>query len=243
MKNLSSKAKTTINEAEISHFAQDSANWWNVDGPFAPLHRLTPTRMSYILDKIGTIQGKTILDIGCGGGLISCPLSRLGANVTGIDADQQAIRVAQEHAKAEKLNACFVNGAAEDLIYQKKKFDVVLALEVIEHVDNPNLFVELCSNLLKPNGMVIFSTLNRTWKSYALGIVAAEQILRWVPKGTHSWKKFIKPSELAEMCQSNNLVLRDATGIIFNPLKNQFALHPHDLDVNYFLVATHTKSR
>lgn len=229
---------STINAEEISHFAQDSADWWNVDGAFAPLHRMTPARMSYLKSVIGEIKNKTILDIGCGGGLISTPLARLGGKVTGIDADKQAITVAKQHSKAQGLDIDFIHGAAENLVAEGRKFDVVMALEVIEHVDNPDLFVKLCSQLVKPNGIIVFSTLNRTWKSYALGIIAAERILRWVPVGTHDWKKFIKPSELARYATSCGLTVTDAKGMVFNPLKNEFAIHPHDLDLNYFLVAS-----
>lgn len=237
---MNHKHKTTINADEINNFANDSADWWNEDGAFAPLHRMTPARMRFLKDTIGTVKGKTILDIGCGGGLISTPLARLGAKVTGVDADAQAIAVARDHAQAENLDIDFIAGAAENLVAQKKKFDVVLALEIIEHVDNPDYFVELCSQLVKPNGLVIFSTLNRTWKSYAMGIIAAERILKWVPAGTHDWHKFIKPSELAKYCTANNLALQSAKGMVYNPLTQEFTIHPHDLDINYFLVATPT---
>ncbi len=238
MKNAHKSDFSTINHAEIKHFAQDSANWWDTDGAFAPLHRMTPARMGFIKDTIGTVKGKTILDIGCGGGLISAPLSRLGAKVTGIDADHQAIQVAKTYAKGEGLAIDFIAGAAEDLVKKQQRYDVVLALEIIEHVEHPALFLKLCSQLVKPNGLVIFSTLNRTWKSYALGIIAAERILKWVPAGTHDWKKFIKPSELAKMAENNGLFLRGVKGMVYNPLNNQFSLHDNDLDLNYFLVAT-----
>jgi 2-polyprenyl-6-hydroxyphenyl methylase / 3-demethylubiquinone-9 3-methyltransferase len=236
-------AFSTINRDEISHFAQDSADWWNLDGPFAPLHRMTPARMMFLKETIGDVKGKSILDIGCGGGLISVPLSRLGAKVTGIDADAQAISIAKNHAKGEGLPINFISGAAEDLVTKGQKYDVVLALEVIEHVENPSLFVDLCAQLVKPNGLVIFSTLNRTWKSYALGIVAAERVLKWVPVGTHDWKKFIKPSELARLAEKNGLFLRNAKGMVFNPFNNKFSIHPHDLDLNYFLVASPSVKR
>lgn len=243
MKQVLKKHDTTVNPDEISRFAKDSADWWNPEGAFAPLHRMTPARMRFIKDSIGDVQGKTILDIGCGGGLISVPLARLGAKVTGIDADSQAIAVATQHAQKEQLPVTFINGAAENLVAQRKTFDVVLALEVIEHVENPALFVQLCADLVKPDGMVIFSTLNRTWKSYALGIIAAERILNWVPAGTHDWKKFIRPSELAKMSKDAGLVLRDAKGMVYRPLSNEFAIHPHDLDLNYFLVASRAHKR
>jgi 2-polyprenyl-6-hydroxyphenyl methylase/3-demethylubiquinone-9 3-methyltransferase len=238
MKTNQKKDFSTINQGEIQHFAKDSADWWNLDGAFAPLHRMTPARMRFLKDTIGSVKGKSILDIGCGGGLISMPLCRLGAKVTGIDADSQAILVARNHAKAENLSINFISGAAEDLVAKKQEYDVVLALEVIEHVENPSLFVELCAKLVKPDGLIIFSTLNRTWKSYALGIIAAERILKWVPAGTHDWKKFIKPSELAKITESNGLFLRSAKGMVYNPLNSQFSIDPHDLDLNYFLVVS-----
>jgi 2-polyprenyl-6-hydroxyphenyl methylase/3-demethylubiquinone-9 3-methyltransferase len=230
--------QTTINPSEIAHFAQTSADWWNPNGAFAPLHRMTPARMRFLKDTIGVIKGKSILDIGCGGGLISAPLSRLGGNVTGVDADKQAISTAAQHAAHENLSIEFIAGAAENLVEQGRKFDVVLALEIIEHVENPALFVKLCTNLVKPGGLVIFSTLNRTWKSYALGIIAAERILNWVPVGTHNWTKFIKPSELADMAQKNGLHIHTAKGLVYNPFTSEFSIHPHDLDLNYFLVAS-----
>lgn len=238
MKTQRSSKLSTVNSNEISHFAADSADWWNLKGPFAPLHRMTPARMSFIKGQLGAVKGKTILDIGCGGGLISIPLSRLGGKVTGIDADAQAVSVARAQAKLHGLDTQFIHGAAEDLAADGKKFDVVLALEVIEHVDNPALFVELCSQLVKPNGVVIFSTLNRTWKSYALGIVAAERILGWVPKGTHDWHKFMKPSELARLAEASGLSVSCASGMVYNPLTAEFAVHQHDLDLNYFLVVS-----
>lgn len=240
MRNNAKTKFSTINPSEIQHFAKDSTDWWNEDGAFAPLHRMTPARMRFLKDTIDEVKGKTILDIGCGGGLISTPLARLGAKVTGVDADSQAILIASKHAKAENLSINFIAGAAEDLVAQKQKYDVVLALEVIEHVENPSLFVELCAQLVKPDGIIIFSTLNRTWKSYALGIIVAEKILKWVPTGTHDWNKFIKPSELAKISESKGLFLRSAKGMVYTPLNAEFSIHPHDLDLNYFLVASPT---
>ncbi len=248
MKNSRKQHLSTVNSAEIAHFAKDSAAWWDKDGPFAPLHRMTPARMTFIKAAIetatgGPVKGKTILDIGCGGGLVSIPLARLGGKVTAIDADRQAITTASAHATAEGTDVTFINGAAEDLVAQKKKFDVVMALEVIEHVDHPDSFIAMCTDLVKPDGIVIFSTLNRTWKSYAMGIIAAERLLGWVPVGTHDWKKFVKPSELARMAEDSGLFLRNAKGMIYNPLTAEFSIHPHDLDVNYFLVASPARNR
>lgn len=239
---------STLDRKEIDHFSKDSADWWNPDGPFKPLHRLNPARLSFIREtlvnhfnlddrKIKALSGLSILDIGCGGGLISEPLARIGANVTGLDADATGIKTAKAHAKAENLEIEYICGAAEDLADGKRKYDVVLALEIIEHTSSPEEFVSLCTKLVKKGGIVIFSTLNRTPKSYALGIVAAEYILRWVPAGTHQWNKFVKPSELADMAENEGLKLLDVKGMMFNPIKNEFSIHPSDVDVNYFLVA------
>ncbi len=237
----------TSDQAQIDHFAKDSTNWWDPDGPFKPLHRLNPTRLRFTRDTaiehfglnaapIRSLDGLSILDIGCGGGLVCEPLARLGAQVTGVDADANGIAAAIAHAPQD-LALNYINGTAEDLVAQGKKFDLVLALEIIEHVSAPEDFVQCCADLVNPGGLVIFSTLNRTWKSYALGIVAAEYVLNWVPKGTHDWDRFVKPSELAQLAISSGLEPTHVTGLIFNPLKNEFLLHATDIDINYFLVA------
>ncbi len=227
-----SSAASTIDQDEIQNFAKDSSHWWDLDGPFAILHRLNPVRLDYILSHVGDVKGKSILDIGCGGGLVCEPLARLGAQVTGVDADTQAIEIAQAHG--EGLDITYINGAAEDL---QQQFDIVLALEIIEHVANPALFVQQVSKLVKPGGVVIFSTLNRTAKSFALGIVAAEYITRWVPRGTHDWKKFIKPSELAKMVRPADLTTEDITGLYYKPVEGEFVLSKDHLAVNYFMTA------
>jgi len=228
----------TVDPKEIQHFSKDSARWWDENGPFKPLHRLNPTRIGYIRDRIlahfVALSGLEILDIGCGGGLVCEPLTRLGAKMTGIDADAQAITVAQDHAAQSGLSITYENIAAEDVTRQ---YDVVLALEIIEHVTSPAEFVKMVAKLVKPGGLVIFSTLNRTPKAFALGIVAAEVILRWVPCGTHGWKKFVRPAELARACRAEGLTPTDITGLIYKPLSGTFALSKTDLDVNYFLTA------
>lgn len=239
----------TLNPNEIAHFAKDSAHWWDENGPFKPLHRLNPTRIHYIREQIVShfkldnspikaLKGLKILDVGCGGGLVCESLARLGAHVTGVDGDAHAIAVAKDHARDAGLDITYVCGAAEDLISSKKKFDVVLGLEVIEHVDHPAFFVEALTKLMTPQGLVIFSTLNRTPKSFALGIIAAEYLLRWVPRGTHNWHKFITPAELAAFCRTQKLKIGDITGLVFRPLTHEFALHKNDLAVNYFLSAS-----
>jgi len=259
---------STIDHKEIDHFAKDSARWWDEAGPFAPLHRLNPVRLSYIKSQIcnhyerdvndlKALKGLSILDVGCGGGLVCEPLARMGGNVTGVDADGNAIDVAKDHAAQSGLKINYKAGAAESFLSPlsprkrgsrggNKKiadqvrddgggFDVVLALEIIEHVPDPALFVQNVMNLVKPGGLVIFSTLNRTPKSYALGIVAAEYILRWVPRGTHDWKKFVKPSELRGHIVQAGGTAHDITGLTFNPLKNDFQLSKTDIAVNYFI--------
>jgi len=234
----------TANTHEIENFEKMADLWWDIDGPSKPLHKLNPTRIAYIKQSIqrhfakDTISGLKILDIGCGGGLVCEPLARLGAIMTGIDAGQKAITVATNHATEKNLDITYKCETSDN---HKGSYDVILALEVIEHVDNVPEFVASLKKLLKKNGVIIFSTLNRTPKSYALGIIAAEYILRWVPRGTHTWKKFIKPSELARLIESNNMSVMDITGLIYNPFLDHFSLSETDIDMNYFLTATHKK--
>lgn len=233
----------TIDPKEISHFAKDSAHWWDENGPFKPLHRLNPVRMEYIKTQIcqhferdfndlKALKDLNILDIGCGGGLVSESLARMGARVTGIDADENAIHTAEEHATLSNLDINYICSDAQELDQQ---YDVVCALEIIEHVSDVSAFIEICVSKLKPNGILIMSTLNRTPKSYALGIIAAENILGWVPRGTHNWKKFVKPSEISAHARQYGLRSHNVTGLIFNPLKNAFQLSKTDLDVNYLI--------
>ncbi len=239
----------TVDPKEIQNFSKDSSHWWDQEGPFAPLHRLNPVRLGYIKEQIcsyfkrdersfSSLTGLRLLDTGCGGGLISEPMARLGAVVTGIDADAQAIEVARAHAKIHGLNIDYKNKATSDLLAhrnQKSAYDVVLALEIVEHVREPAAFITECFDLCAPGGLVIFSTLNRTPASYALGIVAAEHILRWVPAGTHDWDKFIKPSELAQYVRAAGGICQDIRGMVFSPLKGQFVLSRSNVDVNYFM--------
>jgi len=236
---------STVLQNEIDNFAKDSAHWWDEDGPFKPLHKLNPTRILYIKERICAHYGRNsedasplktlnILDVGCGGGLVCEPMTRLGAKMTGLDADAQAIEVAKAHARNADLKITYNNKALEDL---NKKYDVVLALEIIEHVSDVAQFVEECTRLVKPGGLIIFSTLNRTPKSFALGIVVAEHILRWVPKGTHNWRQFVQPAELAKHVRKNGFNVFDVCGLVYNPLKDSFKMCDRDLDVNYFLCA------
>jgi len=236
----------TVNTKEIENFAKDSSKWWNENGPFKPLHRLNPVRLSYIKDQIcghfdkdrisfKPYSGLSILDVGCGGGLVCEPMARLGAEITGIDADKNAINVASAHAKESGLTIDYKCASTVDLTGVKKKYDVVLALEIIEHVANPQKFVDDISKLCKPNGLIIFSTINRTPKSFALAKIAAEYILGWVPKGTHDWNKFFKPSELSKMVRHSGGRVANIEGMIYNPILGEFKRSPYDVDVNYFL--------
>lgn len=240
------KAKmSTIDPDEISHFAKDSDQWWDENGPFAPLHRLNPVRMAFIRDAVtahyaraadtlSPLKGLKVLDIGCGGGLVCEPLARMGADVTGIDADAVAIAAANRHAEAAGVS---VNYLVESTDTLKGAYDVVLALEIVEHVASVDNFVDEVVGLCKPGGLIIFSTLNRTPKSFALGIVAAEYILRWVPAGTHNWKKFVRPSELGAPLRCAGAMPKDIKGLRLNPFKNEFEISVNDLDVNYFMTA------
>lgn len=238
----------TVEPKEIEQFAKDSSHWWDENGPFRPLHRLNPVRLGYIKSQIcdryerddkslKPYTGLSILDIGCGGGLVCEPMARLGGDVTGIDADHNAIAVAQDHASQSSLDIDYRAVSTDGLIQSDKKYDVVLALEIVEHVADVERFVEHCFTLCKPGGLVIFSTLNRTPKSFFLGKVAAEYILGWVPKGTHDWKKFLKPSELSASIRYAGGNVQDVTGMVFDPLKGDFRLSNNDIDVNYFISA------
>ncbi len=238
--------QTSVKQQEIAHFTKDAPRWWDESGPFAPLHKLNPVRLGYIKSQIcmhfncdpnsfTPLKGMNILDIGCGGGLVCEPVARLGGNITGIDADAAAIDVARDHAADSGLKIDYQVKAAEEI---KKTYDVVLALEIVEHVTNVEDFVTSCAKLLKPGGLIIFSTLNRTPKSFALGIMAAEYILRWVPRGTHSWQKFVKPSELAKAARAAGIQPKDITGMVYNPLQGEFVLSNKDVDVNYFMSAS-----
>ena len=260
---------SSVDKKEIENFAKDSARWWDDTGPFAPLHRLNPARLSYIKTQIcshfgrdvndfNALKGLKALDVGCGGGLVCEPMARMGAAVTGIDADDQAIEVAKAHAKAGGLEITYKAMTTDQLMVSSRRkpgsgkdkqpdsglrrndrgdYDIVLALEIIEHVSDIQSFVNSCAALIKPGGLIIFSTLNRTPKSFALGIVAAEYILRWVPRGTHNWKKFVRPSELSRAARNAGLSPDNINGLIYNPLTNTFSLSKTDIDVNYFMTA------
>lgn len=247
-KNAALKTASTVVEKEILQFDSLGQKWWDEDGPMKPLHRLNPVRMDYLKRQICThtgretarlrsLQGLKIADVGCGGGLVTEPLTRMGASVVGIDAGAENIKVARQHAKAQGLNIDYRATTAEKVAASKEKFDVVTALEIIEHVDDVDLFVQSCCQMVAKDGMIVLSTLNRTAKSYLLGIVAAEYVLRWVPAGTHDWKKFLKPSEIALRLEKNGFTVTDVCGLVYDPISRAFSLSKKDLDVNYFITA------
>lgn len=245
---MPSATTSTIDREEVARFSAIADEWWDEHGKFAPLHMLNPTRISYLREQIirhfsadGTsatpFRNLSLIDIGCGGGLISEPMARLGATVTGIDASDANIKVARLHAANAGLQINYRATTAEQLAIEGTQFDVVLALEIIEHVAEVDVFYDAITNLVKPGGLLILSTLNRTAKSFAFGIVGAEYVLRWLPKGTHTWGKFIKPSEMARSLRQRGLTVADMTGLTFSPLSRSFSLNARDLDVNYLMVA------
>jgi len=240
-------AAGSVDSAEVARFAALAERWWDPQGPMAPLHRLNPVRLGYIRDRLGQhfrsdahslapFSGLRLLDIGCGGGLVAEPMARLGFSVTGIDAAGTNIGVARRHAQEADLTIDYREGTAEDLAEAGESFDVVLALEVVEHVADPSLFLAAACRLVRPGGAFIGSTLNRTPKSFLLGIVGAEWVLRWLPPGTHRWDRFMRPSEFAAALRGQGLALQDLTGISYVLLARQWRLG-RDLDVNYLLHA------
>lgn len=236
----------TVDKDEVERFSRIADEWWDEHGKFKPLHSMNPLRLTYIRNRIASHYGRNIeqptplagislLDIGCGGGLLCEPLARLGAEVTGIDASEKNIRVAALHAEQAGVSGVTYRcTTAEQLTTQ---YDVVLAMEVIEHVADVSAFLHAITQATKPGGIIFLSTLNRTVKSYAMAIVGAEYILRWLPRGTHEWRKFLKPSELCASVRRAGLAVEHMAGAVYNPFNNSWSLSEHDLDVNYLLTA------
>ena len=232
---------TTINKEEIDKFSKIAEEWWDPEGKFKPLHIFNPLRIKYIKDSIIKhfkikkkklpLSGLKILDIGCGGGLITEPMSRLGANITGIDASEKNIKIAKAHLKKNKLKINYKCASPENL-NQKENFDVILNLEIIEHVENVELFLEKSSKLLKKDGLMFVATINKTLKSYLFAIIGAEYILRWLPIGTHDWENFVEPSKLILLGEKNRLKLNKIDGIKFNIISNNWNLSK-DKSINY----------
>tara|TARA_B100000676_G_scaffold49029_1_gene48051 strand:- start:514 stop:1236 length:723 start_codon:yes stop_codon:yes gene_type:complete len=231
----------SINKKEIEKFSKMASEWWNPEGKFKPLHKFNPIRIKYIKENIinnfklknknKPLKGISILDIGCGGGLLSEPMARLGANVTGIDASHKNIQIAKLHSKKNTLKISYFCSSPEKLKV-KRKFDVILNMEIIEHVEDVDFFLKSCSKLLKKNGLMFVATINKTLKSYVFAIVGAEYILRWLPIGTHEWEKFVNPEDLKKILIKYNLYLDKIDGMNFNLLKDEWNIS-RDLSVNY----------
>jgi len=237
----------SIDPAEIARFQALAEEWWDPNGQFRPLHKFNPVRLALIKDEIcghfsrdprslAPFEGLRLLDIGCGGGLLSEPMARLGASVTGVDAGARNIKTAIVHADAQGLVIDYRAGTAEGLLTEDERFDVVLNMEVVEHVVSVPDFISTCSALLKPGGLMICATLNRTAKAFALAVVGAEYILRWLPPGTHDWAKFVTPAELVQALENAGLTSTRTQGVTYDPLRDRFHLSA-DLGVNYLVVA------
>ncbi|HUC47875.1 MAG TPA: bifunctional 2-polyprenyl-6-hydroxyphenol methylase/3-demethylubiquinol 3-O-methyltransferase UbiG [Xanthobacteraceae bacterium] len=237
----------TIDESEVARFSRLSSQWWDPNGPMAPLHKFNPVRLAYIRDRaaahfnrdpnrLDSLAGLRMLDIGCGAGVLSEPLARLGASVVGADPSQSNIAAARHHAAQSGLTIDYRATSAEALEASGESFDVVLAMEVVEHVADVGLFIDIAAAMVKPDGLMFVATLNRTVKSFALAIVGAEYILRWLPRGTHQWDKFVTPNELEIALTQSGLQVIDQAGVIYNLLADRWQIST-DLDVNYMLTA------
>ena len=239
---------STVDQSEIAKFTAMAEDWWNPNGKLKPLHQLNETRLKFIHDEtcrhfdrdsasLSPFEGLSVMDVGCGGGLISEPMARLGARVTAIDAAAANIEVARLHAKDSGLAIDYRCSAAEDEAKAGQQYDVVLALEIVEHVADVEAFLASVGQLVRPGGALFLSTLNRTAKAFAMAIVGAEYLLRWLPRGTHDWRRFLKPSELARELRPNALDVTALNGLIYNPLTDGWHLDAHDVSVNYILLA------
>lgn len=237
---------STVDPAEIAKFSKLSDEWWNPNGKMAPLHRINPLRLSFIRDaacrkfersvkSLNCLHGLRLLDIGCGAGLLCEPFTRLGAEVIGVDPSATNIAAARLHADNAQLSIDYRCTTVEQMD-ARERFDIILAMEVVEHVADVGLFLDRCASVLKPGGVMVVSTINRNWKSFALAIIGAEYVLRWLPRGTHQWDKFVTPDELAHHLSRNKLVVAEQSGVVYNPLGDRWSLSA-DMDVNYMVAA------
>jgi 2-polyprenyl-6-hydroxyphenyl methylase/3-demethylubiquinone-9 3-methyltransferase len=248
---MSEAARTTIDQAEVDRFSAMAAEWWDPAGKFRPLHKFNPVRLTYIRDLVAEqfdrdgkahrpLAGLRVLDIGCGGGLLSEPMARMGAEVIGADASEKNIGIAKAHAAGSGVEVDYRAVTAESLAESGETFDVVLNMEVVEHVSDVDFFLTTCASMVRPGGMMFVATINRTVKAAALAIFAAENILRWLPRGTHQYEKLVRPEEIEKPLAVSGLTVTDRTGVFFNPLLNQWNLSK-DMDVNYMMVARRPK--
>ncbi|MCW5737264.1 MAG: bifunctional 2-polyprenyl-6-hydroxyphenol methylase/3-demethylubiquinol 3-O-methyltransferase UbiG [Enhydrobacter sp.] len=237
---------STVDPAEVERFARIADEWWDPVGKFAPLHQLNPVRLGFIRDRAARhwqrdaqsgapLEGLSVLDIGCGGGLLCEPMTRLGGQVTGVDAAERNIATARLHAAGQNLQIDYRASTAEAIAESGARFDIVLALEIVEHVADVDLFLRSVGDLAKPGGLVFLSTLNRTAKAWALAIAGAEYVLRWLPRGTHDWRKFRKPSEVVRGLRNGGVEAAEIVGVVYSPLSRAWSLNKRDLDVNYML--------
>ena len=240
-------AAPSLDPSEVAKFSAMAAEWWNPKGKFGVLHVFNPVRLQFIKEQVTArlardplerepLKGLRFLDIGCGGGLLTEPMSRLGASITGVDPSERNIKTASVHAQEMGLDIDYRVGTAEDLAAAGEQFDVILNMEVIEHVADPVAFTRTCSSMLKPGGLMFVATLNRTLKSFGLAIVGAEYVLGWLPKGTHQWEKFITPAELEDTIEDAGLIAQARSGVVFQPLRNKWSVS-RDTDINYMMSA------
>jgi 2-polyprenyl-6-hydroxyphenyl methylase/3-demethylubiquinone-9 3-methyltransferase len=245
---LAKAPASTVDPAEIARFERMAGEWWDPKGKFRPLHQINPLRLGFIRDEVsrrfarGTktpkiMAGLRILDIGCGGGILAEPLARLGGKVVGADASSTNIEVARMHAAESGLGIDYRATTAEDLAAARERFDIVLALEIVEHVPDVEAFVTICAGMLRPGGLMVVSTINRTAKAFALAIIGAEYVLRWLPRGTHQWNRFVTPDELRAAFRAGELDPGRAAGMVFDPLRAEWRLSEKDLGVNYLIAA------
>ena len=239
-------AAPSLDPSEVEKFSRMAAEWWNPKGKFGVLHVFNPVRLQYIKEQVCArmardplvrypFEGLRVLDIGCGGGLLTEPMARLGATITGVDPSEKNIKTATVHAAEVGLDIDYRTGTAEDLAAAGERFDVILNMEVIEHVADPQAFTATCAAMLKPGGLMFIATLNRTFKSFGLAIIGAEYVLGWLPKGTHQWEKFITPAELKGWCGANGLTVLDESGVTYSPFSREWR-KSRDMDVNYMVV-------
>ncbi|MCD7110685.1 bifunctional 2-polyprenyl-6-hydroxyphenol methylase/3-demethylubiquinol 3-O-methyltransferase UbiG [Rhizobium sp. DKSPLA3] len=249
---MTDAARTTIDQSEVDRFSALAAEWWNPHGKFKPLHKFNPVRLGYIRNRAAEtfgrdpkaprpLEGLRLLDIGCGGGLLSEPMARMGADVVGADASEKNIRIAQTHAAGSGVSVDYRAVTAEALAEAGETFDIVLNMEVVEHVSDVEFFLSTCASMVRPGGMMVVATINRTMKAAALAIFAAENVLRWLPRGTHQYEKLVRPEEIEKPLSASGLTITERTGVFFSPFTNQWNLS-RDMDVNYMMIAKRPRS-